>query len=158
METTLIILKPDSLKRRLVGEIVGRYERKGLQIVGMKLVHLKRELVEEHYAVHRDRPFFDRLVQYMSGNPVIVMAVRGRRAVQVCRDLNGATFGYEAAAGTIRGDYGVSKSMNLVHGSDSPESARRELDLFFAPHEILEDPPCDLNWVYDPVEELGGAG
>jgi nucleoside-diphosphate kinase len=155
METTLIILKPDALKRRLVGAILQRFERKGLQIVGMKLAHLKRETVEEHYAPHRGKPFYDGLVRYMTGNPVILMAIRGRNAIEVSRKLMGKTFGYEAEPGTIRGDFGNSKSMNLVHGSDSEESARRELGLFFAPHEIHDDPPIDLGWVYDRVEELG---
>jgi len=155
MEPTLIILQPDALKRRLAGRIVERFERKGLQIVGMKMAHLKRELVEEHYAPHRDKPFYDGLVRYMTGNPVILMAVRGLRAVEVSRKLMGATFGYDAEPGTIRGDFGVSKSMNLVHGSDSAGSAARELDLFFRPHELFDDPAADLDWTYDAVEELG---
>jgi len=155
METTLIILKPDALKRRLVGPILERFERKGLQIVGMKMAHLRRELVEEHYEPHRGKPFYEGLVRYMTGNPVILLAVRGIGAIEVCRKLMGKTFGFEAEPGTIRGDFGISRSMNLVHGSDSPESARRELDLFFAPHEIHEDPPIDLEWTYDPREELG---
>jgi nucleoside-diphosphate kinase len=155
METTLIILKPDALKRRLVGEILSRFERKGLQIVGMKMAHLRRELVEEHYEPHRGKPFYDGLVKYMTGNPVLLMAVRGIGAIEVCRKLMGKTFGFEAEPGTIRGDFGISRSMNLVHGSDSPESARRELDLFFASHEVHDDPPIDLEWTYDPREELG---
>ena len=155
METTLIIMKPDALKRRLMGQILERFERKGLQVVGLKMAHLRRELVEEHYAPHREKPFYEGLVSYMTGNPVVLMAVRGLRAIEVCRKIMGKTFGYEAEPGTIRGDFGISRSMNLVHGSDSPESARRELDLFFTPHEIFDDAPIDLEWTYDPREELG---
>ena len=155
METTLIILKPDALKRRLVGRILERFESKGLQLVGMKMAHLRRELVEEHYAPHREKPFYAGLVSYMTGNPVIILAVRGIGAIEVCRKLMGKTFGFDAEPGTIRGDFGISRSMNLVHGSDSEESARRELDLFFSAHEIFDDPPIDLEWTYDPREELG---
>ena len=155
METTLIILKPDAVQRRLAGRILSRFEEKGLQLVGMKLAKLKRELVEEHYAPHRDKPFYDGLVRYMTSEPVVVMALRGRGAIEVCRKLLGKTFGYEAEAGTIRGDFGISRSMNLAHASDSTESATRELGLFFAPHELLEYRMADLYWTYDAVEELG---
>ncbi len=154
METTLLILKPDALQRRLAGRILARFEEKGLQIVGLKMAHLRRELVEEHYAPHRGKPFYENLVRYMTSNPVILVAARGRNAVRVCRSLLGATFGYDAAPGTIRGDFGISKSMNLVHASDSPESAERELGLFFQGYEIFDSRPADLEWIYDPVEEL----
>lgn len=155
METTLIILKPDALHRRLAGRILSRFEEKGLTIVGMKLAHLKRELVETHYEPHRGKPFYDGLVRYMTSAPVLLLALRGRNAIDVSRKLMGKTFGYEAEPGTIRGDFGISKSMNLVHGSDSPESARRELGLFFEGYELHDRTPADLTWVYDPVEELG---
>ena len=154
MERTLIILKPDSLQRRLVGRIIGRFEEKGFTIVGLKMAHLKRALVEEHYSPHRGKPFYDGLVRYMTSNPVILMAIRGRNGVAVARRLMGKTFGYEAEPGTIRGDFGISKSMNLVHGSDSGESARRELGLFFEGYEIFDVEPSDLTWLYDAVEEL----
>ena len=155
METTLIILKPDTLQRHLAGRILSRFEEKGLQIVGMKMSHLKRDLVEEHYAPHRGKPFYDNLVRYMTSGPVVILALRGRNAVEVARKLMGKTFGYEADPGTIRGDFGISKSMNLVHGSDSGESARRELGLFFQGYEIFDWEPSGLGWTYDPVEELG---
>lgn len=155
METSLIILKPDTLQRHLAGRILSRFEEKGLRIVGLKLTHLKRELVEEHYAPHRGKPFYDGLVRYMTSNPVVVIALKGRNAIDVCRKLMGRTFGYEADPGTIRGDFGISKSMNLVHGSDSPESAERELGLFFQSYEIFDWEPADLEWAYDPAEELG---
>jgi nucleoside-diphosphate kinase len=155
LENTLIILKPDALQRRLAGRILGRFEEKGLQIVGLKLAHLKRELVEEHYAPHRGKPFYAGLVRYMTSHPVVLMVLRGRRAVDVCRKLLGKTFGYDAEPGTIRGDFGISKSMNLVHASDSLESATREISLFFQSYEIFDAKPADLCWIYDPVEELG---
>ena len=155
MEISLIILKPDTLQRHLAGRILSRFEEKGLRIVGLKLTHLKRELVEEHYAPHRGKPFYDGLVRYMSSNPVVVIALKGRNAIDVSRKLMGKTFGYEAEPGTIRGDFGISKSMNLVHGSDSPESAERELGLFFQSYEIFDWEPADLEWSYDPAEELG---
>jgi nucleoside-diphosphate kinase len=155
VEDTLIILKPDALQRRLVGRILTRFEEKGLIIAAMKLVQLRREVVEEHYAVHRERPFYPGLVRYMTSHPVVPLVLRGRRAVEVCRKLLGATHGYEAQPGTIRGDFGISKSMNLVHASDSPESASKEIPLFFQSYEILSAKPADLPWVYDPWEELG---
>ena len=155
METTLIILKPDTIQRRLVGRILSRFEDKGLQLVAMKLTKLKRETAEEHYSPHRGKPFYEGLVRYMTSNPVLVLALRGRNAIDVCRKLLGKTFGYEAEPGTIRGDFGISKSMNLVHASDSGESALRELGIFFSGFEIQEYEPAGLEWVYDPVEELG---
>ncbi len=155
MEATLIILKPDALQRRLAGRILNRFEEKGLTIAGLKMAHLKRELVEEHYAPHRGKPFYAGLVRYMTSHPVILVALRGRNAVDVCRRLLGKTFGYEAEPGTIRGDFGISRSMNLVHASDSPDSARRELSLFFQGYEMFDAEPVDLRWLYDAVEELG---
>lgn len=155
METTLIILKPDTVQRQLCGRVISRFEEKGLQIVGMKMAHLKRELVEEHYAPHKGKPFYDGLVRYMTSNPVVILALRGRNAIEVCRKLMGATFGYNAEPGTIRGDYGISKSMNLVHGSDSPESATRELGLFLQGYEVFDWTQQGLDWLYDAVEELG---
>lgn len=149
METTLIILKPDSVQRGLVGRIVSRIEDKGLQIVGMKLMQISPELAATHYGEHKGKPFYDGLVGFMTSSPVIVMAVRGLGAIQCCRNLMGATFGSKAAAGTIRGDFGVSNSYNLVHGSDGPEAAARELQLFFAAGEIIESERAMDRWVYD---------
>ncbi|MHC4471159.1 MAG: nucleoside-diphosphate kinase [Planctomycetota bacterium] len=155
METTLIILKPDAIQRRLAGRILARFEDKGLNVIGLKMARLARATAEEHYAVHRDKPFYDGLVRYITSNPVIIAAVRGLHAIEVCRRLLGKTFGYEAEPGTIRGDFGNSKSMNLVHASDSPESARKELALFFESYELFDSERADLEWVYDPEEELG---
>lgn len=149
METTLIILKPDAVQRGLVGRILSRLEEKGLQIVGLKLMQISQDLAAKHYSDHRERPFYPGLVRFMTSSPVVVLAVRGVGAIGVCRNLMGATFGSKAAAGTIRGDFGVSNSFNLIHGSDSPEAAAKELTLFFAPGEILEFArPIDA-WVYD---------
>ena len=154
METTLIILKPDTIQRRLVGRVLSRFEDKGLDVIGLKLTHMKRETAEEHYSVHRGKPFYDGLIGYITSSPVVLVAIQGIRAVEVCRRLLGKTFGYEAEPGTIRGDFGNSKSMNLVHASDSPESARHELGLFFEGYELHGSERCDIEWVYDPREEL----
>jgi nucleoside-diphosphate kinase len=149
METTLIILKPDAVQRGLMGEIISRFERKGLQIVGAKLIKISQHLAERHYEAHKERPFYPGLVAFMTSSPVLVMAVRGVGAIAISRSMMGATFGSKAEAGTIRGDYGVSNSFNLIHGSDSPEAAERELDLFFDEAELIDyERPID-QWVYD---------
>lgn len=149
METTLIILKPDAVQRALVGSVITRFEQKGLQIVGMKLMKISPELAAEHYKDHAARPFYAGLVRFMTSEPVVVMALRGIGAITVCRNLMGATFGSKAAAGTIRGDFGISNSFNLVHGSDGPEAATRELSLFFKPTELVEYKRAGDAWVYD---------
>jgi nucleoside-diphosphate kinase len=131
MEETLVLIKGDGVRRKLVGEIVRRMEAKDLDIVDMKLMDVDRELAEEHYAEHREKPFFDELVDFITATPVVAMRVRGEGAIKVMRSLMGATNPAEAAPGTIRGDLALSMPDNLVHGSDSPESARRELGLFF---------------------------
>ncbi len=149
IQTTLIILKPDAVQRSLMGRIMSRFEDKGLQIVGCKMMQINRELAERHYEVHRGKPFHERLVQFMTSSGVLVMAVRGVGAVEVCRKLMGFKFGSEAEPGTIRGDFGVSNSFNLIHGSDSPETARFELALFFDAGELLEIDRAIEGWVYD---------
>ncbi len=155
MERTLVLLKPDAVQRGLIGRILARFEDKGLQIVGLKMKSFPRALIEEHYAVHRERPFYPRLVEFMSSGPVVAVALAGRDAVEVARNLIGATNSRKAAAGTIRGDLGMSFSNNLVHGADSPESAARELCLFFADEgELLEWTPATLAWTYSVAEEL----
>jgi nucleoside-diphosphate kinase len=149
METTLIILKPDAVQRGLMGEIITRFERKGLQIVGCKLMKISGELAARHYESHKGKPFYDGLVRFMTSAPVLVLALRGVGAIAVSRKLMGATFGSKAEPGTIRGDFGVSNSYNLIHGSDSPEAAARELGLFFAKGEVLEHTRAIDTWVYD---------
>jgi nucleoside-diphosphate kinase len=131
MEETLVLVKGDGVRRKLIGEIIRRMEAKDLDIADMKLMDVTRELAEEHYAEHREKPFFDELVDFITTTPVVAMRVRGEGAIGVMRSLMGATNPAEAAPGTIRGDLALSMPDNLVHGSDSPESARRELGLFF---------------------------
>ena len=149
METTLIILKPDAVQRGLMGEIITRFERKGLQIVGAKLMQIPNSLAERHYEAHKARPFYPGLVAFMTSSPVLVLALRGVGAIAISRSMMGATFGSKADAGTIRGDYGVSNSFNLIHGSDSPEAAERELGLFFADGEVLAWERAGEKWIYD---------
>ena len=154
METTLVLVKPDGVQRGLVGEILARFEKKGLQIAGMYLAKLSRELLEKHYADHKAKPFFPGLVAFMSSAPVVVVALRGLNAISVVRGMMGKTFGKDAAPGTIRGDYAISSSFNLVHGSDSPESAKKELALFFREGQIVDDPIGNREWIYDVKAEL----
>lgn len=154
METTLLIIKPDAVQRGLVGRIVSRFEEKGLQLTGMKMMTISKELAHQHYDAHKEKPFFEGLVRFMTTSPVVVMSVRGNDAIQICRNMMGATFGSKADPGTIRGDWGVSNSFNLIHGSDSAEAAERELGLFFQDGEIQEYPLGNINWIYDASEEL----
>lgn len=149
MERTLIILKPDAVQRGICGAILSRFENKGLQLVGMKLMQIPASLAEIHYEPHKSKPFYAPLVRFMTSGPVIVAALEGKDAIVIARKMMGATFGSKAEPGTIRGDYGVSNAYNLIHGSDSPESAQRELGLFFKPGELLEWKPAILDWVYD---------
>ncbi len=130
-ETTLVIVKPDAVRRGLIGEILGRIERKGLRIEAMRQMHIDRDLAERQYDEHRDKAFFGELVEFITSGEVVVARVAGDQAVSVVRTLMGPTDPAQAPPGTIRGDYGVVITENLVHGSDSPESAKRELDLFF---------------------------
>ena len=153
MERTLILLKPDAVQRGLVGRIVARFEDKGLKIAGMKLMKITPELAARHYAAHKDKPFYQGLVQFMTSAPVVAMALEGIDAIRICRSMMGATFGADAAAGTIRGDFGISRSFNLVHGSDSPEAAEKELGLFFGEGAVEYELDA-IAWAYDPVEEL----
>ena len=149
MERTLIILKPDAVQRHLVGEIITRFEKKGLQIVGAKLMKISTQLAETHYEPHRGKPFYAGLVRFMTSSPVIVLALEGKDAIAISRKMMGATFGSRAEPGTIRGDFGVSNSFNLIHGSDSPEAAQRELGLFFKQGDLTEWSPANQGWVYD---------
>lgn len=153
MERTLILLKPDAVQRGLVGQILSRFEAKGLKIVAMKFMKITPELAAKHYEAHRERKFYPGLVKFMTSSPVVALAIEGIDAIKICRNLMGATFGADAAPGTIRGDFGVSRSYNLVHGSDSPEAAARELGLFF-PEGAVEYGYAAFDWIYDPVEEL----
>ena len=149
METSLIILKPDAVQRGLMGRIISRFEEKGLQVVGAKLMKITPELAAQHYKDHVSKPFYPGLVKFMTSSPVLVLAVRGNGAIAICRSMMGATFGSKAAGGTIRGDFGVSNSFNLIHGSDGPEAAARELGLFFKAGEVLDWKRAGDAWIYD---------
>lgn len=153
MERTLILLKPDAVQRGLVGQVLSRFESKGLKIAAMKLMQISPELAAKHYEAHKERKFYPGLVKFMTSSPVVALAIEGIDSIKICRTLMGATFGADAAPGTIRGDFGVSRSYNLVHGSDSPEAAARELGLFF-PEGIVNYNYAAFDWIYDPVEEL----
>jgi len=131
MEETLVLVKGDGVRRRLVGEIIGRIEARGMDLGDIQLMEVGRDLAEEHYAEHREKPFFDELVDFITATPVVAIRVRGDGAIKAMRALMGATNPADAAPGTIRGDLALSMPDNLVHGSDSPESAQRELGLFF---------------------------
>ena len=153
MERTLIILKPDAVQRRLVGRLLQRFEDKGLAIAGMKFMRIPRDLAERHYAPHKGKPFYPGLITYITSGPVVVLVLEGERCIDIARTLMGKTFGYEAAPGTIRGDFGASRSFNLVHGSDSPESAAAEIALYFADRELVSYPIAGREWVY-PAEDV----
>ncbi len=131
MERTLIILKPDAVQRGLAGEIITRFEKKGLQLVGAKLMKIPQQLAETHYAPHRGKPFYAGLVTFMTSSPVVVLALAAKDAITIACKMMGATFGSKAEPGTIRGDFGLETQFNLVHGSDSPESSAREIKLWF---------------------------
>jgi nucleoside-diphosphate kinase len=131
LEQTLVLVKGDGVRRRLIGEIIRRIEAKGLDVETLQLMDVSQELAEEHYAEHREKPFFGELVEFITSTPVVAMRVQGQGAIKVMRNLMGSTNPAEAAPGTIRGDLALSLPDNLVHGSDSPESAERELGLFF---------------------------
>ncbi len=152
MQTSLIILKPDTIQRGLAGQILQRFERKGLRVVGAKLMMVPLELAEKHYAEHKGKPFYDGLIKFVTSSPVMVLAIQGLEAVTVCRTLIGATNGRKADPGTIRGDFGMSGGFNLVHGSDSIESAERELALWFTQDELTDTPRTIEQWVYDPSD------
>jgi nucleoside-diphosphate kinase len=147
MERTLIIFKPDTLQRMLVGRILQRFEDKGLRIVAMKLQQSPRAQVEQHYAVHRGKPFYDALVGFMTSGPVILAVLEGPGAITVVRNLLGATNGRQAAPGTIRGDFGLDQQYNLVHASDGPETAQAEVALFFKPEELVSYARAADRWV-----------
>jgi nucleoside-diphosphate kinase len=148
-ERTLILVKPDAVQRQLIGKIIDRYEARGLRICGMKMVHADRDLAERHYAVHRAKPFFAGLVEFITSAPLVAMCVEGPNAIAVCRSINGATRPNEAAPGSIRGDWAVDTGHNLVHASDSPENAAAELDLWFERSEVLDYPRDIDRWVLD---------
>lgn len=147
MQQTLILLKPDAVQRRLVGEIIARFERKGLRLVALKLLKPGREIAEKHYAVHKGKPFYESLLTFLTSGPTVAMVWEGREAINTCRALMGLTDGAKSPPGTIRGDFGLSVQNNLVHGSDSPENAAAEIALWFTPSELVSYTPSDSSWV-----------
>lgn len=147
IERTLIILKPDTVQRGLMGTVLARFEAKGLKVVAARFTQLPRELLERHYGDHKGKPFYEGLVSFMSMSPVLLLCLEGPSAIEVCRKLMGATFGPNAEPGTIRGDFGASKGLNLVHGSDSAESAAREIELFFRPEDLVNYQRQNEAWI-----------
>lgn len=149
MERTFVMIKPDAVQRGIAGEIISRLERKGLKIVGMKMLHVDRELAEKHYAEHSEKSFFGDLVDYITSSPVIAIVFEGKNAVSIVRTLVGATNPAEALPGTIRGDYGLETGRNVIHASDSNQSADREIALFFNENELFEYKRIDEDWLYE---------
>ncbi|MEO5966027.1 MAG: nucleoside-diphosphate kinase [Candidatus Limnocylindrales bacterium] len=151
-QRTLLLVKPDGVQRQLVGRVLTRFEERGLKIVGLKLVHVNRALAEEHYAVHREKPFFAGLVEFITSAPLVAAGLEGPNAIAIVRAMNGATRPHEAAPGSIRGDFAVETAQNLVHASDSPENAAAELALWFRPEELLAYEREIDRWVLAPGE------
>jgi len=147
MQQTLILLKPDAVQRRLVGEVIGRFEKKGLRLAALKLVKCSRDLAEKHYAVHKGKPFYESLLSFLISGPTVAMVWEGREAVAACRVMMGLTDGAKSPVGTIRGDFGLSVQNNLVHGSDSTENAAAEIALWFKTEELIGYTPTDASWV-----------
>lgn len=147
MEKTLILLKPDCVQRRLIGQIIARFEAKGLNMIGMKLMQITPELAKQHYAEHVQKPFYPGLEAFITGAPVVAMVLEGLEAIRVVREMLGATSGLKAAPGTIRGDFSGSQQMNLVHASDGPEAAQREMALYFDATEIVDYTPTLTPWM-----------
>lgn len=148
MERTLILLKPDAVERRLSGRIMTRIEERGFKFAGVKMLTVTPELSRKHYAEHVSKPFYPQLESFITAGPIIALCVEGPEAVRVMRDMMGKTNGRESAPGTIRGDFSLSRQMNLIHGSDSPESAAREIAIYFKPEELISHTPSLAPWLY----------
>lgn len=149
MERTFLAVKPDGVQRALVGEIVRRFEQKGFKLVGLKLMQVSRETAERHYGEHKGKPFFGGLIDFITSGPIVAMAWEGKNVIATARAMMGATNPANAAAGTIRGDFSVDMGRNLIHGSDGPESAERELGLFFKPEELVSWTRTHDSWFYE---------
>lgn len=149
IERSFVMVKPDAVKRRLIGEIVSRLEKVGLRIVAMRMLQLTKVMAEEHYAIHKDKPFFDDLVKFISSGPVVAMVVEGKDAVKRVRKLAGATKPMEADVGTIRGDLAMEIGRNVVHAADSPENAKIEYSIYFKESDFVKNPMLDEDWVYE---------
>ncbi|WP_437225652.1 nucleoside-diphosphate kinase [Planctomicrobium sp. SH661] len=146
-EKTLILFKPDAVQRRLCGRILTRIEERGLKLLGLKMLHVTKELAAQHYAEHVSKPFYPMLEEFITSGPVVALVVEGPEAVAVVRGMMGKTNGRDSAPGTIRGDFGLSRQVNLIHGSDSPEAAAREISIYFKPEEVLEYSTTLADWV-----------
>lgn len=153
LQRSLVLLKPDCVERRLIGQIISRFEAKGLNIVAMKMLKVTPELSKQHYAEHVSKPFYPSLEKFITSSPIVALAIEGLDAIRVIRDMLGATNGLNAAPGTIRGDYSSSRQMNLVHASDGPDAAERELNLYFATSDF-----CDHQLMLTPALRAGDEG
>jgi nucleoside-diphosphate kinase len=146
MERTLVLLKPDCVQRRLMGKVLSRFEEKGLNVIGLKMLQVTPQLAKTHYVEHVNKPFYPGLEKFITASPIVAMVVEGLEVIRVVREMLGATSGLKAASGTIRGDYSSSRQMNLVHASDGPEAAAKEIPLYFKPEEILPYEPTLIDW------------
>lgn len=152
IEKTLIIIKPDAIQRNLLGEIVHRFERKGLTIIGMKMMRLSDAILDEHYSHHKDKPFFESLKNYLKLSPVVLIALSGHNAISATRIIVGSRKGFEAQAGTIRGDFSISGQTNIVHASDDVKSSEEEIGRFFKKDELFEYERSDIRYLYGDDE------
>ena len=153
MEKMLVVLKPDAVQRRLVGEIIGRLERKGVKLIALKMLQVDPARGKQMYSVHEGKDFYEPLLKFITTSPVVAMVVEGVDVIPIVRGMMGPTFGPDAPGGTIRGDLGMSRRYNLVHGSDSPEAAKREIPIFFDENEILDYALIDDTWVYSSIDK-----
>ena len=151
MQRTLILLKPDAVARRLVGKIIARLEEKGLSLIGLKLLTMSQDHADRHYAEHREKPFFKDLVSFMTSSPLVALVAEGPGSIDLVRTLVGKTKVTEALPGTIRGDFALSTQQNLIHASDSPESAEREIPIWFDASELVSYSPPDAKWVHESM-------
>ena len=149
LERTLVFLKPDAVARRLSGEIISRFERRGFNIVAMKMMCLSDEFVQAHYGAHKGKDFYEGLVTYSLSGPIVAIVLEGKNAVKVVRAMMGETFGCDSPSGSIRGDYALSNRFNLIHGSDSPEAAQEEIARFFDADDLISYPAGATRWIYD---------
>jgi nucleoside-diphosphate kinase len=149
VERTFLAIKPDGVQRKLISEIIGRFETKGFTLVGLKFMNVSRELAEQHYGVHKERPFFGSLVEFITSGPVVAMVWEGDGVIAAARKVIGATNPLTAEPGTIRGDFGANIGRNLIHGSDAPETAQSEIALWFKEEELVNWQPTILSWIYE---------
>lgn len=149
LERTLVLIKPDGVQRGLIGELVSRFERRGLRLAGMKFMQMSRDLAERHYGEHKGKDFYDGLVSYITSGPVVAMVWEGSRAIQVVRDMMGKTKPHESTPGTIRGDFALDVGRNIVHGSDGADSAKREVETFFKAEELVDWDRSFDRWVFE---------